>query len=116
MTSRIGDEIVRGLEEFTETLERGEKVSGKFTVRTVVLDLKPKSYSPEDVKETRAMLGVSQAVFAQFLGVSASCVRAWEQGVNRVTGSAARLMDEIRHDPKRWQRRLRELAVQKSRT
>jgi DNA-binding transcriptional regulator YiaG len=29
---------------------------------------------------------MSRAVFAEFLGVSLSCVRAWEQGDNPVSG------------------------------
>jgi len=48
--------------------------------RKVVLNLEPTKYSPALVKETRRKLGMSQVLFAQFLGVSARAVQAWEQG------------------------------------
>jgi putative transcriptional regulator len=63
------------------------------------------------VKQTRALLGASQAVFANFLGVSVKTVRAWEQGVNTPSAMACRFMDEIRRDPKHWIARLSEAAV-----
>lgn len=66
--------------------------------------------SPAEVKATRELLGASQAIFAQFLGVSASAVQDWEQGAKPPQGSACRLMHEIRRDPAYWRKRLVELA------
>ena len=34
----------------------------------------------KEVESVRRMLGLSQALFAQFLGVSLHAVRAWENG------------------------------------
>ncbi len=107
----VGASIIRSLEEFAEALEAGEDIEKRFTCRTVRLDIKPRDYSPNMVKKTRAILGASQSVFAQFLGVSPSAVQDWEQGAKFPHGSARRLMDEIRNNPDYWRRRLQELAT-----
>jgi DNA-binding transcriptional regulator YiaG len=110
MQNSISRDILDGLQDLRDVLQKGERVSDKLTVRKVKLKLKPTRYTPKRVQTTRRVLNVSQAVFAEFLGVSISCVRAWEQGDNPVSGAAARLMDEIRQDPEYWRRRVRALA------
>mgnify|MGYP001124062743 CR=1 FL=1 len=47
------------------------------------------------MRKTREDLGVSQAVFADMLGVSASLVQSWEQGFRKPSRMACRLLDEI---------------------
>src|SRR6516165_8483256 len=91
----VGTRIVAGLQEFVDDLEKGEPLHEHFTCRQIRLNLEPTSYSPRRVKETRALLGASQAIFARFLGVSVQTIRAWEQGVNTPNGMACRFMDEI---------------------
>jgi DNA-binding transcriptional regulator YiaG len=108
---RVGPRIVERLRKFAEALESGEDIATRFTCRTIRLNLRDTPYSPRLVKRTRETLGVSQAIFAQFLGVSASAVQDWEQGAKHPQGSARRLMDEIRENPDYWRRRLRELAT-----
>ena len=106
--------IVSRLKGFTEALKTG-KVLETFNCRTVVLDLQPTEYEPTKVIQTRKMLGASQVVFAQFLGVSAKTVRAWEQGVNPPNDMACRFMDEIGRNIEFWKNRLREsVKVKKS--
>lgn len=107
----IGDKIVDRLKGFVEAVERDEDVLQRFTCRTIRLKLEPREYSPELVKQTREILGASQAIFAQFLGVSSSAVQDWEQGAKPPKGSACRLMDEIRQDPDYWLSRLRDLST-----
>lgn len=109
----IGSRIVERLTRFTQTLERGDDLSKRFTCREITLDLPTGRYGAALVRKTRAQLGVSQALFAQFLGVSLGAVRAWEQGVTDPQGVARRFMDEIRHDPEHWAGRLRQVAVEK---
>ncbi len=109
--SSVGSKIVSRLKEFTEAVEAGEDIRERFTCRTVLLNVKPQDYSPQMVKKTRQMLGASQAVLAQFLGVSASAVQDWEQGAKPPRGSACRLMDEIQNHPDYWIRRLKELST-----
>ncbi len=108
--SSIGNEIVRRLGRFADNLEKVEDISQRFNCRTIRLNLKPQPYDPKLVKETRLKLRVSQAIFAQFLGVSLSAVRDWEQGLKPPGGAACRLMDEIRRKPRYWLKRLKELS------
>jgi putative transcriptional regulator len=116
MTESLGKVIADRLGEFADALESGEPLSAKFTCRKVVLDLCPMAYDPKLVKTTRAVLSVSQSIFAQFLGVSVDTVQAWESGVNTPKEMACRFMDEIRHDPNYWRRRLMESISRKIET
>jgi putative transcriptional regulator len=109
----VGSDVVARLQRFTERLESLPATSDlgdHFTCRTVRLQLQSRSYTPSLVRQTRRVLQASQAIFAQFLGVSLSTVQDWEQGQKPPHGSACRLMDEIRRDSGYWQKRLRELA------
>ena len=111
MVKSKGEKIVERLKNFAEALEQGEKITDKFTCRTIRLQLEPTHYNGDLVKETRKLLGVSQAIFAQFIGVSVNAVRDWEQNRNAPMDVACRLMDEIRRDPEYWFNRLKELSV-----
>jgi putative transcriptional regulator len=107
----IGRWIGEGLNQIADDLKTDKKgVGRKLTRHHVSLNLVSTKYSPTTVKKTRDRLGCSQAIFARFLGVSISTVRNWEQGVNQPEHVARRLMDEIRHDPKYWKNRLRQLT------
>jgi putative transcriptional regulator len=103
----VESRVIQRLEKFTEALENGEVISKRFTCRTVELDLKPTPYSPQMVKKARSLLGVSQALFALFLGVSVKTVRSWEQGINPPCDMACRFMDEIQVEPDYMRNRLR---------
>jgi putative transcriptional regulator len=115
MKTPVADRILERLQGFAEVLERGEKVSDKFTCRTIVLDLKPLAYTPEAVKKIRHLLGTSQAVFAQLLGVSVRTVQAWECGRSAPSDIACRWLEEINRDPAYWLKRIHEAAVVKDR-
>ncbi len=75
--------------------------------------LEPTQYDPALVKATRKVLGMSQSLFARFIGKSVNAVQAWEQGVNTPDPMACRFMDEIRHDPKHWKSRFLEILETK---
>ena len=79
MSKSLGEKIRKRLGAFAAALENRESISERFTCRTIKLQLEPQSYGPQQVKGTRKLLGVSQAIFAQFLGVSVKSVSAWEQ-------------------------------------
>jgi putative transcriptional regulator len=113
MRASVGREIAGRLRAFKKALQSNRAISERFTCKRVVLDLQPMPYEPVMVKETRKLLGLSQALFAQFLGVSVKTVRAWEQGKGEPSVMACRFMDEIRHDPKYWRKRLLESAREK---
>jgi putative transcriptional regulator len=107
----IGKEINRRLGRFVAALEKTDELPKRFTCRTIRLNLKPTIYGPRQVKKVRAMLGASQAVFAQFIGVSRSAVRDWEQGLKPPNGAACRMIEEIKQNPAYFSKRLRELAT-----
>lgn len=109
----IGTQIVRDLKKLNSVIGRGESVFDHFTCNRVVLNLQPRDYTPEMVKEVRKTLGMSQPIFAQFLGVSSSTIRSWEQGQNPVHGIACRFLDEISTNPTYWRKRLRASVVDK---
>jgi putative transcriptional regulator len=109
--SSVGGELVRRLKRFTDALKDTDDVSQRFTCRTVKLNLRPVPYDSARVKKTRHKLSASQAIFAQFLGVSLGAVRDWEQGLKPPGGAACRMMDEINHKPDYFRKRLRELAT-----
>jgi putative transcriptional regulator len=106
----VENEILEALSEFTEALERGE-VFQRFNCRQIKLNLQRTTYSPELVKKTRETLGISQPLFARFLGVSPKTVKAWEQGLNEPHPMACRFMDEIRRNRKYWLTVLKKVAV-----
>ncbi len=113
MSTSFGESIIQGLTELTETLERGEAISERYTCKRVMLDLDPTAYDGELVRKTRAILGASQAVFAKFLGVSVRTVQSWEQDKTVPRDMACRFMDEIRRDPKYWRARFIGTVVSK---
>src|SRR5205823_4956392 len=94
MTAK-GREIVASLTEAIEVERAGIPLKSRFTVRTVTVPDAPKTYNANSVRATRDMIGVSQPIFAHLLGVSATLVRAWEQGQRMPAPWARRLLDEV---------------------
>jgi putative transcriptional regulator len=109
--SSVGARIIQRLDAFKAALRKGEDIAGRFTYRQVILDLEPICYGPAQIRETRKLLNISQALFSKFLGVSVSTVRAWEHGTNVPSPMACRFIDEIRRDPAHWIRRLKSAMV-----
>jgi putative transcriptional regulator len=103
----IERDLAEGLEGFLADLKTGKPIEKKYTCRRVVLDLKPRAYTPEQVKATRQLLNASQEIFSQFIGVSVKAVRKWESG-HAPSDMACRFMDEIQRNPEYWRSRLRE--------
>lgn len=77
----IGQEILTGLQE----LHRGER--GRVT-------------TIPDVARIREITGLSQARFAQLLGVSVRTLQEWEQGRRAPSGAARTLLLVAALDPK----------------
>jgi putative transcriptional regulator len=107
----FGDEVLEGLNDFAESIKKGEPI----TIRDVTLELEPDEYDAEDVRVTRQKLGVSQAVFAKLLAVKVKTVQAWEQGDHPPSGIARRLLDEINQDLPRWLGKLKGAVTTKTR-
>jgi putative transcriptional regulator len=104
-----GGRMLAGMREVLDTLKAGgmPAVEKKFTVRRVkVAKLRAAPLTAADAAGVRASMGVSQAVFAAWLGVSPSTVQGWEQGATPPAGPAARVLSEMKLDPDHWRHRL----------
>jgi putative transcriptional regulator len=112
--TKVGQTMLKRLGAFVEALEKNQKISDRFTCRKIQLNLIPEPYNPQKIKKTRAILGLSQALFAQFLGVSARTIAAWERGAKTPQDIACRFMDEIRRNPDYWRDRLLKIARPKA--
>jgi putative transcriptional regulator len=91
MTQRdIGAEILTGLEEIL-AWEQGE-----IELKTTELKLP----TARDVARIRECMGVSQQVFATFMGVSIETLRHWEKGQREPRSSARALLLVADKQPK----------------
>ncbi len=110
----VGEELNARLGRFVEQLAKTESMADLpkvVTVRRVKLDLRPRPFSAKELKAIRLRLGVSQALFAEYLGVSSSTLQDWEQGRHEVTGPVCRLLGEMMGDIPAWSKRLKDLAT-----
>lgn len=89
----VYDGIMKGLEQALEHAE------GKRALRTTLVFEPIREYGPEEIRQLRRELGMTQTVFAGFLGVSPKTVEAWEAGRNRPEGPARRLFTMLQHNP-----------------
>jgi putative transcriptional regulator len=110
--SPVGAEILEALEEVRDALNSGEALERRFTVRSYRFDFAARDYGADDVRSVRQLLGLSQPLFADFLGVDASTVRSWEQGTRPPSPIARRFMDEVAANPDYWRGRIRESMVE----
>lgn len=106
----VAQEMLNGLQAFARDLKDlpGDDVKAKYRHRTVKVDLQPRDYEAQDVKQLRSAMQCSQKVFSEFIGVSLGTLRNWEQGARPVSGVAARMFDEMRINPAYWKIRLQQ--------
>lgn len=88
------EDIKVGLEQAIE-YEKGN-LSAKKTTLTI---LPVEKFTSEEIKSIRLNAGMTQAVFAKFLGVSVKTVEAWESGRNHPEGAACRMLALTRQNP-----------------
>ncbi len=86
--SKAFDSIKQGLEE---AIEFSKGKPGKAVVH---------EFSPVDVKNIRANIGMSQNEFASAFGISVSTLRHWERGDRRPHGPALVLLNVVSKEPK----------------
>jgi putative transcriptional regulator len=106
----VAQEIIGALTDFRDTLRARTPLEKKYTVRKVAVFVPPPQLGPEEIRKTRELLGVSQPVFAGFLGASPSTVRSWEQGQKPPSPMARRLLGFIASDPTYWKDRLQSMV------
>lgn len=57
------------------------------------IDIEPVTiYNSQQIKNIRNKIGLTQNLFAKYLGVSAKTVEAWEAGRNKPSGPSNRLL------------------------
>ncbi len=89
------DSIKQGLDEALE-FSKGRK--GKAVIH---------EFTPVDVKNIRAKIGMSQNEFASAFGISVSTLRHWERGDRTPHGPALVLLNVVAKEPKAVLRALR---------
>ena len=107
-------DLIRGLAELEALVRDHAKPEDRFTTRTLTFP-SPGEYSPAAVRALRSKLMLSQAFFAEMLGVSCVLVQGWEQGVRTPSRLACRLLDTISTDPAAWLASLQRVVNQPSR-
>ncbi len=82
------NELKEGLQEAIDF----EKGNGK--AKSVPYIIVPVTeYNSHEIKDIRTKAGMTQSVFANYLGVSKKTVEAWECGRTHPTGPVCRLLD-----------------------
>lgn len=82
------DDLKEGLEEAIAY----EKGTDKAKVKTYMI-MPIKEYNNKEIREIRIKAGMTQSVFASYMGVSKKTVEAWEGGRTHPTGPVFRLLD-----------------------
>jgi Predicted transcriptional regulator len=90
--NRAYESIMTGLTEAVEDVKE------KKLPRRVVTVLPVKEYQAEEVKAIRNKTGLSQKLFAGYMGVSDKTVEAWESGKNHPSGAASRILNMMEMD------------------
>ncbi len=92
--SKVFDSIMTGLDE---ALEDVQSKKSKLSRRMVTV-IPVKKYQADEVKMIRNSTGMSQRLFASYMGVSDKTVEAWESGTNHPSGAASRLLAMMEMD------------------
>lgn len=90
----VYNSITKGLDEAINH-ERGN-----IKLKTNKISIEPTpEYSKEKIKNLRQILGFTQVVFANVMGVSLKTVEAWEAGKNHPDGSSSRMLQLLEKEP-----------------
>lgn len=94
MMASVYDSIMTGL---TEALEDAGSKDKKLKKRVVSV-IPVKVYNAEEIQKIRNKTGLSQKLFASYMGVSLKTVEAWEAGTNHPSGTASRILSMMEMD------------------
>jgi len=88
-------------EKLIESAKQAEVHSlGKKRLRTSVLEILPvPKYKPNQIKDIRARLGLTQGLMGGIVGVSTKTIEAWEAGYRKPSSSAMRVLAELDTNP-----------------
>jgi len=90
----VFDDIKLGLEQAIE-YEKGNLKAKTTTISVIPTD----NFSPSEIKRIRSSTGLTQTIFAKYMGVSVKTVEAWESGRNHPNGTACRMLALTRNNP-----------------
>ena len=90
----IFDDIKLGVEPAI-AYEKGNLKAKKTTLTIAPVEV----FTAQDIKDIRHQTGLTQVLFARFMGVSVKTVESWEAGRNHPEGAACRLLTLTRNDP-----------------
>src|SRR5260370_13655063 len=91
----IFENLREGLRD-VQAYERGEAVNLHVTHFLSA----PRQITPREIRRIRRKPNASQAVFAQYLNVSANAVRSWEQDTRKPQQAALKLLVIAKKNPK----------------
>ena len=92
------DELLTALTDIRDHVRGTRKITMRTT--TVRMPSPVKTMPPSQIKHIRAMMNVSQEVFAHLLNVPLVTAKSWEAGRRKPSGAAARLLQLAERQPK----------------
>ena len=94
--SKEFDILSAALDEAILDAKSGNKI---LNSETVSIEIEPLvEYSADTIKDIRKRTGLTQALFAKWIGVSTRTVEAWESGRNKPSGPSSRLLGLLQSD------------------
>lgn len=94
MKRDIFQELVEGLEAYRDHEQ------GKITLKSIEVDIpEPIRITPEEIRNIRKQLNLSQAVFARKLRTSVRTYQGWEQGKTHPNPQAVLLLKMVDKAP-----------------
>ena len=90
----VFDEIKTGLNEAIE-YEKGDLKANTKTLAITPVE----EFTASEIKDIRKNTGMTQVLFAKYLGVSLKTVEAWESGRNHPNGTVCRMLSLTKKDP-----------------
>lgn len=89
--SEMFDILNGALDEAIEDAKSEKKFLKRDTISFEITP--PAIYTADEVKKIRHSTGLTQNLFAKWLGVSTRTVEAWESGRNTPSGPSSRLLE-----------------------
>lgn len=91
------DELIHALTDVRDHVTGRRKMTMRTT--RIALPRRVKTIQPEEVREIRQRLKMSQAVFARLLNVPVVTEASWEAGRRNPSGAALRLLQIAKKEP-----------------
>jgi putative transcriptional regulator len=95
----LDHKIFEALLEASRARRRARRQRLARLIRGAIAPPESASSDSVDVPAVRGLTGLSQAKFAELLGIELATLRNWEQGRRDPTGPARALLRAIRKDP-----------------